>query len=199
MRERAVLDWRKRSFRNFSLRPSTTGESRDVRLRHEIGVRELHAFGKARRAAAPEDGDQTVSKRFAVCERLPGQSALRDDIDSTPQTHQPALWLRFENQNPLNIHTTFLRSFPSNVDVLRAANHQLTLPNSNLPRQFLNRRTRARSGINASSGDDGEESSGDEDLAVTHDGDDVFVWALGADAERVAEAMGDALDEVAKL
>jgi len=36
-------------------------------------------------------------------------------------------------------------------------------------------------------------------LAVAHDGYDIFVGSIGADAVRVAEAMGDALGEVAGL
>lgn len=34
---------------------------------------------------------------------------------------------------------------------------------------------------------------------MADDGDDVFVGAIGADVEGVAEAVGDALDEVAEL
>ena len=36
-------------------------------------------------------------------------------------------------------------------------------------------------------------------MAVAHDGHDVFVGSFGADAERVAKAMGDSLGIVAGL
>lgn len=36
-------------------------------------------------------------------------------------------------------------------------------------------------------------------MSIAHDCDDVFVWTIFADAEAIAKAMGNALDQIAQL
>jgi hypothetical protein len=86
-----------------------------------------------------------------------------------------------------------------NINVLLAANDQVTLPDSNLARELRDGRAGAGGRVDASGGDDTIKSDGDHELAVAHDGHDVLSGAICADAIRVAEAVGDALGEVAGL
>ena len=83
--------------------------------------------------------------------------------------------------------------------MLLAADDKIALSDCDLARELGDGRAGAGGRVDASGCDDAVEGYRNHDLAIAHYGHDIFVWAIRADAVRVAEAVGDALGEVAGL
>lgn len=78
--------------------------------------------------------------------------------------------------------------------MFRPADNEPGRPNIDLTLQLRDRGRRGSSRVNAPSTNDAVQDRRNADLTVGDDGDDVFVWSIGADsvlgAERVRDFLG---------
>jgi hypothetical protein len=162
-------------------------------------VRQHYALGETRGAGRPEDCNEAVFESGVIGDRRPWETTRGYCVLAGAETFEFTVWRRVQHKDSIERHVALLRCSFGHVDVLLAADHQVTFANADLSRELRDGGAGTRGRVDTSSCDHAEESRGYHDLAVTHDGDDIFVGTVGTDAVGVPQSMGDALDEIAEL
>jgi hypothetical protein len=147
----------------------------------------------------PENDNKTLLQPRGISDSLPVELSVRDDIDAPVRTRQTLGGARFQHQNALRRHIALLRRLPGQVDELGAAHDQTTGADSDLSSQIRHCGRRASRRVDSSGGDDAVQGRGHHGLTVTDDSNDVFVGTVRTHAVGMSQAVGDPLDEIAKL
>jgi hypothetical protein len=142
----------------------------------------------------------------AVIQLLQIRDALPCQLLVGPAVHlpinrleAPVAGVTLKNQDTAQAETGLLCSFDGHIGKVSATDQKLCIALLNLPRKLRGRKRMSGAGEDATGGDGPVKCDRQQDLEIRKSDHDVLGVTMGADAEQVAETVGEVLGQGARM